>query len=127
MLVNGLVILVAAALIGLIIWWFFGNFQKSSQQADLANGRQEGQVVVKGGYEPEVLYLKQGVPAEVTFKMEDKTACLSHLVFSSLGVDKDLSKEKLAKVQIPTYKAGKQYKFRLSEIDKLLEDGKLAE
>lgn len=106
MLVNGLVILAAAALIGLIIWWFFGNFQKSSQQADLANGRQEGQVVVKGGYEPEVLYLKQGVPAEVTFKMEDKTACLSHLVFSSLGVDKDLSKEKLAKVQIPTDKAG---------------------
>lgn len=106
MLVNGLVILAAATLIGLIIWWFFGNFQKSSQQADLANGRQEGQVVVKGGYEPEVLYLKQGVPAEVTFKMEDKTACLSHLVFSSLGVDKDLSKEKLAKVQIPTDKAG---------------------
>lgn len=106
MLVNGLVILAAAALIGLIIWWFFGNFQKSSQQADLANGRQEGWVVVKGGYEPEVLYLKQGVPAEVTFKMEDKTACLSHVVFSSLGVDKDLSKEKLAKVQIPTDKAG---------------------
>ena len=106
MLVNGLVILAAAALIGLIIWWFFGNFQKSSQQADLANGRQEGQVVVKGGYEPEVLYLKQGVPAEVTFKMEDKTACLSHVVFSSLGVDKDLSKERLAKVQIPTDKAG---------------------
>ena len=106
MLVNGLVILAAVALIGLIIWWFFGNFQKSSQQADLANGRQEGQVVVKGGYEPEVLYLKQGVPAEVTFKMQDKTACLSHLVFSSLGVDKDLSKEKLAKVQIPTDKAG---------------------
>ncbi|XJZ58185.1 cupredoxin domain-containing protein [Lactobacillus delbrueckii subsp. bulgaricus] len=106
MLVNGLVILAAGALIGLIIWWFFGNFQKSSQQADLANGRQEGQVVVKGGYEPEVLYLKQGVPAEVTFKMEDKTACLSHVVFSSLGVDKDLSKEKLAKVQIPTDKAG---------------------
>lgn len=106
MLVNGLVILGAAALIGLIIWWFFGNFQKSSQQADLANGRQEGRVVVKGGYEPEVLYLKQGVPAEVTFKMEDKTACLSHVVFSSLGVDKDLSKEKLAKVQIPTDKAG---------------------
>ena len=106
MLVNGLVILVAAALIGIIIWWFFGNFQKSSQQADLANGRQEGQVVVKGGYEPEVLYLKQGGPAEVTFKMEDKTACLSHLVFPSLGVDKDLSKEKLAKVQIPTDKAG---------------------
>ena len=106
MLVNGLVILAAVALIGLIIWWFFGNFQKSSQQADLANGRQEGRVVVKGGYEPEVLYLKQGVPAEVTFKMEDKTACLSHVVFSSLGVDKDLSKEKLAKVQIPTDKAG---------------------
>lgn len=106
MLVNGLVILATAALIGLIIWWFFGNFQKSSQQADLANGRQEGQVVVKGGYEPEVLYLKQGVPAEVTFKMEDMTSCLSRVVFSSLGVEEDLSKEKQAKIQIPTDKAG---------------------
>ena len=106
MLVNGLVILATAALIGLIIWWFFGNFQKSSQQADLANGRQEGQVVVKGGYEPEVLYLKQGVPAEVTFKMEDMTSCLSRVVFSSLCVEEDLSKEKQAKIQIPTDKAG---------------------
>lgn len=106
MLVNGLVILATATLIGLIIWWFFGNFQKSSQQADLANGRQEGQVVVKGGYEPEVLYLKQGVPAEVTFKMEDMTSCLSRVVFSSLGVEEDLSKEKQAKIQIPTDKAG---------------------
>lgn len=106
MLVNGLVILATAALTGLIIWWFFGNFQKSSQQAGLSNGRQEGQVVVKGGYEPEVLYLKQGVPAEVTFKMEDGTSCLSRVIFSSLGVEKDLTKEKLAKVQIPTDKTG---------------------
>lgn len=106
MLVNGLVILAAAALTGLIIWWFFGNFQKSSQQAGLSNGRQEGQVVVKGGYEPEVLYLKRGVPAEVTFKMEDGTSCLSRVIFSSLGVEKDLTKGKLAKVQIPTDKAG---------------------
>ena len=29
--------------------------------------------------------------------------------------------------KLPTIKAGKQYKFRLSEVDKLLEDGKLAE
>ena len=72
----------------------------------MANGRQEGQVVVKGGYEPEVLYLKQGVPAEVTFKMEDMTSCLSRVVFSSLGVEEDLSKEKQAKIQIPTDKAG---------------------
>ncbi|GHV97211.1 copper-binding protein [Lactobacillus nasalidis] len=106
MLVKILVLLLAAALIALICWWFFGNFEQSSDQAKIEGGRQEGQVVVKGGYEPEVLYLKKGVPAEVTFKMEDQTACLSHVVFSTLGVDKDLSKEKTVKIDIPTQKAG---------------------
>jgi len=48
-------------------------------------------------------------------------------VAEHLSVSQDTIRNWLKSGKIPTYKAGKQYKFRLSEIDKLLEDGKLAE
>ena len=48
-------------------------------------------------------------------------------VAEHLSVSQDTIRNWLKSGKIPTYKAGKQYKFRLSEIDKMLEDGKLAE
>ncbi|MDD6406698.1 MAG: cupredoxin domain-containing protein [Lactobacillus equicursoris] len=106
MLIKILVVAIALALTALICWWFFGNFDQKQAHAEIINGQQEGRVVVKGGYEPEVLYLKQGVPAKITFDMEDQTACLSHVVFPDLGVDQDLTLAKESKIVIPTDKKG---------------------
>ena len=101
-----LAIIVGVVLIGLIIWWFFGRHQESAGHAQQANNEQTATVVVKGGYSPSTVVLKKGVPAKVNFDMQDHTACLSHVVFSSLGVNKDLTKQKITTVDIPTYKAG---------------------
>ena len=48
-------------------------------------------------------------------------------VAAHLSVSQDTIRNWLKSGKIPTYRAGKQYKFRLSEIDRLLEEGKLAE
>ena len=48
-------------------------------------------------------------------------------VAEHLSVSQDTIRNWLKSGKIPTYRAGKQYKFRLSEIDRLLEEGKLAE
>lgn len=48
-------------------------------------------------------------------------------VAEHLSVSQDTVRNWLKSGRLPTYKAGKQYKFRLSEIDRLLRDGKLAE
>lgn len=105
-MVNILAIIVGVVLIGLIIWWFFGRHQESAGHAQQANNEQTATVVVKGGYSPSTVVLKKGVPAKVNFDMQDHTACLSHVVFSSLGVNKDLTKQKITTVDIPTDKAG---------------------
>ncbi len=34
--------------------------------------------------------------------MQDSTACLAHVVFEKLGVDKDLTKQKITTIEIPT-------------------------
>ncbi len=105
-MVSILAIIVGVVLIGLIIWWFFGRHQESVGHAQQANNEQTATVVVKGGYSPSTVVLKKGVPAKVNFDMQDHTACLSHVVFSSLGVNKDLTKQKITTVDIPTDKAG---------------------
>ena len=48
-------------------------------------------------------------------------------VAEHLSVSQDTIRNWLKSGKLPTIKAGKQYKFRLSEVDKLLEAGKLAE
>ena len=48
-------------------------------------------------------------------------------VAEHLSVSQDTIRNWLKTGKIPTYKAGKQYKFRISEIDELLKVGKLAE
>lgn len=99
-------IIIGIILVALILWWFFGKHQESAGHAKQENNEQSATVVVKGGYSPSTVVLKKGVPAKINFDMQDHTACLSHVVFSSLGVNKDLTKQKITTVDIPTDKAG---------------------
>lgn len=48
-------------------------------------------------------------------------------VAEHLSVSQDTIRNWLKSGKLPVYKAGKQYKFRLSEVDQLLKAGKLAE
>lgn len=109
-MVKIIVLIVTIALIVGIIWWFFGKHTESSAKAQVNNQQQTANIVVHGGYSPERVVLKKGVPATVNFEMKDGTACLSHVVFDKLGVDKDLTKQKVTSINIPTDKAG-EYNF----------------
>ncbi|WP_434737660.1 cupredoxin domain-containing protein [Limosilactobacillus sp.] len=109
-MVKIIALIVAIALIVGIIWWFFGKHTESSAKAQVNNQQQTANIVVHGGYSPERVVLKKGVPATVNFEMKDGTACLSHVVFDKLGVDKDLTKQKVTSINIPTDKAG-EYNF----------------
>ena len=102
---QGLTIIIAIILIGFIIWWFFGKHEEAAGQSAITNDQQEATIVVNGGYSPETVVLKKGIPAKVTFDMRDKTACLSHVVFDELGLDKELTKQATTTVEIPTDKA----------------------
>lgn len=102
---------IIALIIGLagivfILWWFFGRHEEAACDATVSGNDQEATVVVNGGYSPSTVILKKGIPAKVNFDMKDSTACLSHVVFQQLGVDKDLTKQPVTTVEIPTDKAG---------------------
>lgn len=99
-------LIVGVILIGFIIWWFFGKHKEAASTSTIVNDEQTATIVVNGGYSPSTVILKKGVPAQVNFDMRDSTACLSHVVFEQLGVNEDLTKQKITTVNIPTDKAG---------------------
>ncbi|HJE26463.1 cupredoxin domain-containing protein [Limosilactobacillus pontis] len=105
-----LALIIGLVLIGAILWWFFGKHTEAAGDAKVDGGSQVATVVVKGGYSPSTVVLKKGMPGKVHFDMKDSTACLSHVVFDKLGVDKDLTKQPVTTVDIPTDQAG-EYNF----------------
>ncbi|MBP2058347.1 plastocyanin domain-containing protein [Lactobacillus colini] len=99
-------IIIGILLIGFIIWWFFGKHQEDIGTSTITNDEQTSTVIVNGGYSPATIVLKKGIPAQVKFNLQDSTACLSRISFEQLGINKDLAKQKVTTINIPTDKAG---------------------
>lgn len=107
---NILVIIGATLLIGLIVWWFFGKHRTSESEAIMSNNKQEIEVIVNGGYTPNTVVLKQGVPASIVFDRKDPSGCFSHVVFPDFGINEELPVNKQHPVVIDTSKPG-EYKY----------------
>ncbi len=76
---------VAAAGLG---WWFFGP--KPATEAAVAGGVQEVRVTVRGGYVPNRIRVKAGVPVRIVFDRQESGDCTSRVVFPDFGVSADL-------------------------------------
>ena len=90
-MIQVITLIVAVVLIGFISWWFFGKHEQAEVQAEMKDGAmQKVEVVVDGGYTPNTVVLKQGVPGEVVFERKDPSSCLEKVVFSDLGINQTL-------------------------------------
>ena len=87
-LLDIVVPLAAAIMTASLSWYFFGP--KRSQHAQLLGGAQEVQVVVKGGYSPDVIRVQQGVPLRLIFDRQESGDCTSRVVFADFGVNRAL-------------------------------------
>ncbi|PAK80141.1 cupredoxin domain-containing protein [Lentilactobacillus parakefiri] len=102
-----IVVLVAGlALIGFIGWWFFGKHQVDQANAKVSDDQQVVDVEVKGGYSPEVVVLKRGIPATLNFTRTDSSSCLDRVVFSDFGINQALPQSQKEAVAIDTSQPG---------------------
>ncbi len=83
MSVADVVVLTVAvvALVGLG-WFFFGP--RRARTAHLEDGVQRIEVTVRGGYSPDLIRVRQGVPVELTFDRHESGDCTSRVVFADL-------------------------------------------
>src|SRR6266700_134752 len=97
------VIAAAAALAGLG-WFFFAP--RRARTAELAGGVQRITVTVRGGYSPDVIRARQGVPLEVVFDRQESGDCTSRVVFPDLAVSAALPAFERTTVRLDPATAG---------------------
>lgn len=100
-----LVLAGAVVVIALILWYFFGA--RESVAAPLsASGVQEIKITVKGGYSPDVIVVKQGVPVKLDFYRDEDASCTEQVVFGDFGIARDLPAFKSTSIEFTPDKTG---------------------
>jgi P-type Cu+ transporter len=98
------VLLAAVVAIGGLGWFFFGP--RRARVAQLEEGVQRVVVTVKGGYSPDVIKARQGVPLEMVFDRQESGDCTSRVVFPDLAVSAALPAYRQTTVRLTPASAG---------------------
>jgi Cu+-exporting ATPase len=98
------VVVGSAGLIGFLWWFFFGP--RPARTAEVRGGVQRIEVTVKGGYSPDVIRVREGVPLRLTFNRREAGDCTSRVVFPDFAVSKSLPAYGTATLEFTPDKVG---------------------
>jgi Cu+-exporting ATPase len=103
-ILDVVVLLVSLAAIGGLGWFFFAP--RKAHAAQLAGGVQRVEVVVRGGYRPDVIRVRQGVPVELVFDRQESGDCTSRVVFGDFALSAALPAHERTTVRLMPDRAG---------------------
>ena len=83
------VTLACLAMIAALAFFFFGP--KKARQAQVKGNVQEIHITVKGGYSPNVIRVKEGVPLRLVFDRQEVSDCSDRVVFPDFQASKSLA------------------------------------
>ena len=93
------------AAIAFVLWYFFGERERvAAVEGD--GGVQEIGVIVKGGYSPDVIVVKQGVPVRLNFYRDETDSCSERVVFGDFHIARELPAFKTTAVEFTPDRAG---------------------
>lgn len=99
------VVIGGVALIALVLWYFFGERESVRAQTS-TNGVQEVKVTVKGGYSPDVIVVKQGVPVRLAFYRDETASCSEQIILGDFRIARDLPAFKTTPIEFTPDRAG---------------------
>jgi plastocyanin domain-containing protein len=105
-----LVTVLGVLLIILVNWYFFFSKGKMTQARVEAEGIQQVKVIVKGGYSPDVIVVKKGIPVRINFYRDETAECSDTIVFGDFNVRKPLPAFRTTPVEFVPEKPG-EYTF----------------
>src|SRR6266852_734412 len=92
-------------LIGFLAWFFFGP--KKARQAELVGQLQQVQVLVKGGYAPNLIRVRQSVPLRIVFDRQEGGECTSRVAFPDFALSRLLPAMAKTTVEFTPDKSGR--------------------
>ena len=101
---DATVVAVGLALTGLLGWFFFGP--KKARSAELVGKIQEVTVTVKGGYSPDLVRVRQGVPLRIVFDRQESGECTARVVFPDFALNQSLPAYARTTVELMPDRAG---------------------
>ena len=99
------VIIGGVVLIAFVLWYFFGERESVAAQTG-TSGVQEIKVTIKGGYSPDVIVVKQGVPVRLDFYRDETASCSEQIIFGDFRIARDLPAFETTSVEFTPDKAG---------------------
>ena len=84
------VILVGAGLIVGELWFFLAPRPDGEPAKPRVDGVQEVQVLVKGGYDPDTIFVEAGRPVRLLLYRDETAECSERVVFPDFGIEEPL-------------------------------------
>lgn len=97
-------------LIVLVNWYFFFSRKKTVLAEVKERGLQEVKIIVEGGYSPDVIVVKKGVPVRLSFYRDETADCSDTIVFGDFKIRKPLPAFKTTAIEFTPEKEG-EYVF----------------
>lgn len=97
-------------LIVLVNWYFLFSRRKTGQAVQDGNKRQEFRIQVKGGYDPDVIVVKKGIPVRLNFYRDEDAECSEIVLIGEWDIRKPLPAFKTTPVEFTPQKEG-EYAF----------------
>ena len=110
-MVTKLIVTVAGILlIVLVNWYFFFSKRRKTETSIKEGGIQEVRITVKGGYDPDVIVVKKGIPVRLYFYRDETADCSDTIVFGDFNIRKPLPAFRTTSIEILPEKEG-EYEF----------------
>jgi YHS domain-containing protein len=101
-----LVDLAGLAAIAAIVWYFLLSRRPVEAAAEETAGFQEIRVTVKGGYSPDRIVARPGMPLRLHFDRQEESPCSEEVVFPDYGVRRQLPAFTTTTIELPAKPAG---------------------
>lgn len=101
MALDKFIISAAGVVVTVFIWWFF--LKKKNREVAVFDSVD---IIVNGGYSPEVISLQKGKLVKLVFFRKDPSSCLEEVVFGDFHIRKHLPLNQKTTIEITPQKSG---------------------
>lgn len=104
-------VLIGALALSILVVWYFFLSEKKGVRVAASSGVQETNIIVKGGYNPDVLVVKAGQPVRLNFTRQETASCSEMVLFPDFNQSAKLPTGETVTIEFTPEKPG-EYDFQ---------------
>lgn len=101
-----IITLLGVGLLAFVGWFFFLAPHRVAAAVSSSAGVQQVDIVVKGGYSPNVIEVEHGKPVQLNFYRDEEGTCSEELLLPDFNIRRDLAPFKTTAIEFLPKQAG---------------------